>query len=169
MKNINGKNEQEEEEKKIEIEKKHHQQHPKARFLVVVYSFSSGILACIVSVLIKLAFNNNSTSKSTSSDWLLVSLQTVAFIALAFVANSLMWLLFSRSLALTDKTVYATGLNKLANFVVSALAGLTLFNERFDLVQWSFGILLISVGLFLIASSSSSSSIPSENEKRKVS
>ena len=110
--------------------------------LVVIYSFSSGILACLVSILIKLAFNSvNSTS---------VWLQAAA-------------LLFSKSLALTDKTVYATGLNKLANFVVSALAGLTLFDERFDLVQWTLGILLISLGLFLIATAKSG------DEKRKVS
>lgn len=121
--------------------------------LVVIYSFSSGILACLVSILIKLAFN------SSTSVWL----QAAALISLAFVANSLMWLLFSKSLALTDKTVYATGLNKLANFVVSALAGLTLFDERFDLVQWTLGILLISLGLFLIATAKSG------DEKRKVS
>lgn len=112
--------------------------------LVVVFSFSSGILACLVSILVKFAF-------SSSSTWF----HTVALVALAFVSNSLMWLLFSKSLALTDKTVYATGLNKLANFVVSAFAGLVFFNEKLDLIQWMIGILLISLGLYLIASSSS--------------
>lgn len=124
---------------------------------VVFYSFSSGILACVVSVLIKVAFNS---TWSSASAWL----HTGICIALAFVANSLMWLLFSRSLALSDNTVYATGLNKLSNFVTSAFVGLVLFKERFDLWQWSFGIVLISLGLYLIASSTSQ-----RNEKNKIS
>lgn len=125
--------------------------------LILLYSFSSGILASVVSILIKLAFDT-----SLSPYWL----QKGALIALAFVSNSLMWLLFSRSLALSDNTVYATGLNKLANFVVSALVGLVLFNEHFDLIQWSIGIVFISLGLFLIASASAKNQ---QHEKSKVS
>lgn len=153
--------------KKVEASRK--SENNRSGLLVVLYSFSSGILACLVSAFVKLAFN---WSPSTTQ-WAWWLLRSAVLLVFAFVANTLMWLLFSRSLALTDKTVYATGLNKLANFVASALVGLALFDERFDFLYWSLGIALISLGLALIASSSStsSSSLSShvEREKSKIS
>lgn len=134
---------------------------------LIIYAFGSGILACAVSILIKLGFNLNLETHSY-----LIKLGLQGFlIGLAFLANSFMWILFSRSLALSKNTIYATGLNKFSNFISSALFGYLLFEERLNLVTWSSGIGCIFVGLVILADQQDKL-VASENnnaEKSKVS
>ena len=132
--------------------------------LATACSLVSGLLACLVSIFIKLAFNNSSSSSSTE----LLSLWAVrvCLIGAAIVANSLMWTVYAKSLHLSANTLQATCLNKLSNFVASALFGYLLFDERLHLATWLAGLGLLSLGILILSSSSSSDEQHATTKKR---
>lgn len=123
-------------------------------FQVFFYSFLSGLLACFVSLFIKLALNVdrvNSYLAPNSSQVVIVEwILRVGFILASFVVNSLMWLFYTKSLNLTKNTLYASSLNKLSNFICSALFGLFLFDEKLNLARWLVGLAFLLVGLVIL-------------------
>ena len=133
-----------------------------ATYNLAFYSFLSGLLACVVSICVKYAFNTDlllesDTNSPSSSSTLVESLLAprlwlqVAFIALSLLFNSLMWVFYSKSLHLSTNTLYSTALNKFSNFICSALFGYLLFNERLDLVRWLLGLSLLLIGILILS------------------
>jgi drug/metabolite transporter (DMT)-like permease len=123
-------------------------------FGVVTYSFLSGLLACLVSISIKLAFNTDIVvlfeTRNAGIDWIIKLSLQIGFVGIAFALNSLMWLFYAKSLQLSTSTLFSTALNKLSNFVTSVFFGYLLFNERVNLVRWLFGLLLLLIGIVLL-------------------
>lgn len=124
---------------------------------VAVYSLLSGLLACLVSITVKLAFNTDLviTNKSAGEKFFfnLLSLERiarVAFIALSFLFNSLMWIFYSKGLHLSTSTLYTTALNKFSNFIASALFGYFLFEEKLNLFRWIFGLFILLIGILIL-------------------
>jgi hypothetical protein len=123
---------------------------------VVFYSFLSGLLACFVSLFIKLAFNTNDYIKylddreaSSSSSFLKYFIQAV-FVALSFLINSFMWLFYTKSLNLSENTLLSTALNKFSNFICSALFGLFIFEEKINFWRWSIGLIILFIGILIL-------------------
>lgn len=150
----------------------------KTRLNVVFYSLLSGLLACLVSILIKLAFNlnnffsinidGNNWSRDYLNDQYLKYALLAFIIAIGLLVNSLMWIFYSKSLALSTSTIYSTGLNKFSNFVFSALSGYFIFNEQIDLIKWLVGIGLLLIGLVILADQQTAKQQPTPvDEKQK--
>lgn len=124
-------------------------------FQVFFYSFLSGLLACFVSLFIKLALNVDRVHRSylaslTSQVVIVEWILRVGFILASFVVNSLMWLFYTKSLNLTENTLYASSLNKFSNFICSALFGLFVFGEKLNLARWLLGLVFLLVGLIIL-------------------
>jgi drug/metabolite transporter (DMT)-like permease len=120
---------------------------------VVTYSFLSGLLACLVSISIKLAFNLDLIllfDEKSNLDWYLKLSLQIVFICISFLLNSLMWLFYTKSLHLSTNTLYSTALNKFSNFITSVLFGYILFNERINLIRWLFGLFILLIGILLL-------------------
>lgn len=115
---------------------------------VIFYSFLSGLFACLVSILIKFAFNTELFIE-LNNNWLKLSVQA-GFICLSFVLNSLMWIFYSKSLQLSSNTLYSTALNKFCNFICSALFGFLLFKENINLINWLIGLFILLIGIVLL-------------------
>lgn len=124
-------------------------------FDVTFYSFLSGILACFVSICLKVAFNTHLLVDNADSQHFLglVSfklLLQVSFICFSFALNSLMWIVYAKGLQLSSSTLYTTSLNKFSNFICSAVCGYFLFEEKIKLLTWLIGICLLSVGILIL-------------------
>jgi drug/metabolite transporter (DMT)-like permease len=120
---------------------------------VVTYSFLSGLLACLVSISIKLAFNLDLIllfDEKNNLDWYIKLALQIVFICISFLLNSLMWLFYTKSLHLSTNTLYSTALNKFSNFITSVLFGYILFNERINLIRWLFGLFILLIGILLL-------------------
>lgn len=117
---------------------------------VLAYSFLSGLLACLVSIFIKIAFNTD-LLLIVENFYLKLLVQT-AFVCTSFLLNSLMWLFYSKSLHLSTNTLYSTALNKFANFICSALFGYFLFNEKLNFFRWLFGLTVLFIGILILNS-----------------
>lgn len=131
---------------------------------VVIYSFLSGFLACLVSIFIKLAFNIDLVLVFDQTNWYIKLSLQVLFICISFVLNSLMWLFYTKSLNLSTNTLYSTALNKFSNFVTSVLVGYLLFNEQINLIRWLLGLLLLLIGIVLL----NEPNVNVQNEKTKA-
>jgi multidrug transporter EmrE-like cation transporter len=121
---------------------------------VIFYSFVSGLLACFVSLFIKLAFNISDyvpldTATTTTGYYLRICVQIV-FVATSFLLNSLMWLFYTKSLNLSANTLFATALNKFSNFICSAVFGFLLFKEELNVTRWLFGLFLLLIGILIL-------------------
>jgi drug/metabolite transporter (DMT)-like permease len=127
-------------------------------FNVVFYSFLSGLLACFVSLCVKLAFNielivSSQYLNNSFNLFSLISLKNIlkaAFICLSFLLNSLMWIFYSKGLHASSSTLYTTSLNKFSNFIFSAIFGYLLFEEKLNLTRWLFGLILLLIGILII-------------------
>ncbi|KAL4234786.1 hypothetical protein ACF0H5_006428 [Mactra antiquata] len=83
-----------------------------------------------------------------------------------FLFNALMWTFYTKSLQFCPSTVEATITNTGANFIVSAIFGLTIFGEKLSF-QWWIGSCLILVGLMLINQGSQETDKYEESKKIK--
>lgn len=124
-------------------------------FDVTFYSFLSGILACFVSISLKLAFNTHLLVESPENQYLfgLVSLKLllqVCFICVSFGLNSFMWIVYTKGLQLSSSTLYTTALNKFSNFICSAICGYFLFEEKIKLFTWLIGLVLLLIGILIL-------------------
>jgi drug/metabolite transporter (DMT)-like permease len=124
-------------------------------FDVTFYSFLSGILACFVSISLKLAFNTHLLIDTPENQYIfgLVSLKLllqVCFIGIGFGLNSFMWIVYTKGLQLSSSTLYTTSLNKLSNFICSAFCGYFLFEEKIKLFTWLIGIALLFIGILIL-------------------
>lgn len=117
-------------------------------FDVTFYSFLSGVLACFVSICLKIAFNIDLIQTYFLFDFKLI-LQII-FICFSFALNSLMWIVYTKSLQLSTSTLYATSLNKFSNFICSALCGYLLFEEKIKLFTWLIGLLFLFIGILIL-------------------
>ena len=116
---------------------------------VVFYSFISGLLACFVSLFIKLAFNTNDYI-TVSNEFYLKSLVQIVFVGLSFSLNSLMWLFYTKSLNLSANTLFSTALNKFSNFLCSALFGFLIFKEELNFTRWLLGLFILFIGILIL-------------------
>lgn len=76
-------------------------------------------------------------------------LMRLVCLGLVFASNALMWALFTKALASSSSSVYATVINSAANFLCTALLGILLFQEPVTW-QWGSGALLIVAGVLLM-------------------
>jgi len=70
---------------------------------------------------------------------------------LFIVSNVLMWLFFSKAMALSTSTVEATVVNMAANFIISGFIGRICFGEHASILFY-VGLSFILLGLFIILS-----------------
>lgn len=122
------------------------------RLKLIIYSILSGVLACIVSVFMKLAFNLASISIITNiidKNSLLINLIRLIFIGLSIISNLLMWLFYTKSLQLSTNTLLATSINKLSNFIFTTLISYLLFNDKLT-IKWFIGIQFLFVGILIL-------------------
>lgn len=120
-------------------------------FDVTFYSFLSGILACFVSICLKIAFNIDLLQNYILFDFIALKLiLQILFICFSFALNSLMWIVYTKSLQLSTSTLYATSLNKFSNFICSALCGYLLFEEKIRLFTWLIGLLFLFIGILIL-------------------
>ncbi|KAK3745797.1 hypothetical protein RRG08_030671 [Elysia crispata] len=70
-------------------------------------------------------------------------------IAGIFLFNTVMWVLFTKSMHLCSSTLEATAFNTTSNFIFTALVGKLLFNEHLSL-QWCLGSTLMVLGLIFL-------------------
>ena len=124
-------------------------------FDVTFYSFLSGILACFVSLCLKLAFNTHLILLNNNDYYLfqLVSLKLILqilFVLFSFGLNSLMWIVYAKGLRLSSSTLYASSLNKFSNFITSALCGYVLFEEKIKIFNWLIGLIILFIGILIL-------------------
>ena len=117
---------------------------------IVIYSLLSGLLACSVSLCVKLAFNTELVLNNIV-DWRLKLLTQIIFVCVSFVLNAFMWVFYSKSLHLSPNTLYSSALNKFSNFVFSALFGYFLFDEKFNFFYWLFGLVVLLIGILILS------------------
>lgn len=128
----------------------------------VAYSFLAGFFACLVSLLIKLTFNIDNYTVIENQNLKFVI--QIVLVIISFLCNSFMWLFFSKSLEKSFTSLYSTSLNKLSNFIFSALLGFFILNENINITRWSFGITILSIGILILGQQSDI-----KNEKNQIS
>lgn len=126
----------------------------KINYYLVTNSLLSGLLACLVSISVKLTFTDYNLhfidQKSNSqTSYLVILLIRCIFFASSFILNAFMWIFYTKSLQLSSNTLLATSFNKLSNFICSALFGILLFNENLK-YTWFIGIAFITCGIFIL-------------------
>ena len=119
-------------------------------FNILFYSFFSGFLACLVSIFIKFAFNVHLVTGQYSTSFSLKILFQIVFIGISIGLNGLMWVYYTKSLNSSANTLYSTALNKLSNYVCSAVFGFLIFNEKLHLTRWLFGLFLLLIGILIL-------------------
>ncbi len=137
-------------EKNSKIHDKHDFTLANLQVQLLFYSFLSGCLACIVSVCMKLAFAD--LTLITNSDSILIYSIRLISIAFSILSNIFMWIFYSKSLQLSTNSLVPTALNKLCNFICSAVFGYFLFSENINL-NWFIGIVFLTVGILILNSS----------------
>ncbi|RUS86852.1 hypothetical protein EGW08_005389 [Elysia chlorotica] len=70
-------------------------------------------------------------------------------IAGIFLFNTLMWVLFTKSMHLCSSTLEASAFNIASNFIFTAVIGKVLFEEHLSL-QWCLGSTLMVLGLAIL-------------------
>ncbi len=111
--------------------------------LLISYSSISGLLACVVSVFMKLAFNLESINIITR----------ILLIILSLLSNTFMWIVYSKSLQLSSNTLLANSLNKFSNFLFTTTSAYLLFNEQLS-IRFFIGLSFILFGILIISNAS---------------
>jgi drug/metabolite transporter (DMT)-like permease len=106
---------------------------------LIIYSTISGLLACIVSVFMKLAFNLESIN----------IIIRIILIILSILSNTFMWIIYSKSLQLSSNTLLANSLNKFCNFLFTTLSAYILFDEKLT-NKFFIGLSFILVGILIL-------------------
>ena len=121
---------------------------------LIIYSSISGLLACIVSVFMKLAFNLESIH----------IIIRILLIILSISSNTFMWIIYSKSLQLTSNTLLANSLNKFCNFFFTTISAYILFEEKLKF-KFFIGLGFILIGI-IILNNASAATTKSSNKKQ---
>ncbi|KAI9220884.1 hypothetical protein BC828DRAFT_382434 [Blastocladiella britannica] len=121
---------------------------PKKQTVVVPLTAAlSGVLAALAAAATKLAVLPQVAAFLGQENDLVARAISGAAVA---VANVLMWLTFSRALAMAASTVQVTTVNTLTNMLTTALLGTVIFGEPARPPVFWVGLLLVGLGSLLL-------------------
>ncbi|KAK2839173.1 hypothetical protein FQN49_006402 [Arthroderma sp. PD_2] len=91
----------------------------------------------------------SSSEATTTLDVVVEYIVRAGFFGLNLLSNFIMWTLFTRALTASPSTTKVTITNTTANFLVTAVLGMLVFQENVN-AQWLIGATLMAAGCIIV-------------------